>query len=42
MSNLENKEKNLNNLVEKLSNLSISYSHTASETEKLKKCDLST
>ena len=37
MSNLENKEKNLNNLIEKLSNLSISYSHDGFKTEELKK-----
>ena len=37
MSNLENKEKNLNKLIEKLSNISISYTHSTSEAEKLKK-----
>ena len=37
MSNLENKEKNLNSLIQKLSNLSISYSHDGFKTEELKK-----
>jgi peptidoglycan hydrolase CwlO-like protein len=37
MSNLENKEKNLNGLIQKLSNLSISYSHDGFKTEELKK-----
>jgi chromosome segregation ATPase len=37
MSNLENKEKNLNSLIEKLSNLSNSYSHVELKTEELKK-----
>ena len=37
MSNLENKEKNLNSLIQKLSNLSISYSHDGLKTEELKK-----
>jgi len=37
MSNLENKEKNLNSLIEKLSNLSNSYSHDELKTEELKK-----
>ncbi len=37
MSNLENKEKNLNSLIQKLSNLSISYSHDELKTEELRK-----
>ena len=37
MNNLENKEKNLNKLIEKLSNLSKSYSHDSTKSEKLKK-----
>ena len=37
MSNLENKEKNLDSLIKKLSNLSISYSHDGLKTEELKK-----
>ena len=37
MSNLENKEKNLNSLIQKLSNLSNSYSHDELKTEELKK-----
>ena len=37
MSNLENKEKNLNSLIQKLSNLSNSYSHDEFKTEELKK-----
>ena len=37
MSNLENKEKNLNSLIKKLSNLSNSYSHDELKTEELKK-----
>jgi len=37
MSNLENKEKYLNSLIEKLSNLSNSYSHDGLKTEELKK-----
>ena len=37
MSNLENKEKNLNSLIKKLSNLSNSYSHDELKTEQLKK-----
>ena len=37
MSNLENKEKNLNSLIKKLSNLSNSYSHDGLKTEELKK-----
>ena len=37
MSDLENKEKNLNSLIQKLSNLSISYSHGGLKTEELKK-----
>ena len=37
MNNLANKEKNLNNLVEKLSNLSKSYSHDSITSDKLKK-----
>ena len=35
MSNLENKEKNLNSLIQKLSNLSNSYSHDELKTEEL-------
>jgi peptidoglycan hydrolase CwlO-like protein len=37
MSNLENKEKNLNSLIQKLSNLSNSYSHDGLKAEELKK-----
>ena len=37
MSNLENKEKNLNSLIQKLSNLSNSYSHDGLKTEELRK-----
>ena len=37
MSNLENKDKNLNSLIQKLSNLSNSYSHDEIKTEELKK-----
>ena len=37
MSNLENKEKSLNSLIQKLSNLSNSYSHDGLKTEELKK-----
>tara|TARA_B110000238_G_scaffold186058_1_gene214829 strand:- start:265 stop:588 length:324 start_codon:yes stop_codon:yes gene_type:complete len=37
MSNLINKEKNLNSLIQKLSNLSISYSHDELKTEELRK-----
>ena len=37
MSNLENKEKNLYNLIEKLSILSNSYSHEGLKSEELKK-----
>ena len=37
MSNLENKEKSLNSLIQKLSNLSNSYSHDEIKTEELKK-----
>ena len=37
MSNLENKEKNLNILIQKLSNLSNSYSHDEIKTEEVKK-----
>ena len=37
MSNLEIKEKNLNSLIQKLSNLSNSYSHDEIKTEELKK-----
>ena len=37
MSNLENKEKNLNILIKKLSNLSNSYSHDELKDEELKK-----
>ena len=35
MTNLANKEKNLNELIEKLSNLSNSYSHDSSRAELL-------
>ena len=37
MSNLENKEKNLHSLIQKLSNLSNSYSHNGLKSEELKK-----
>ena len=37
MSNLINKEKNLNSLIQKLSNLSNSYSHDGLKAEELKK-----
>jgi len=37
MSNLENKEKNLNSLIQKLSNMSNSYSHDGLKSEELKK-----
>ena len=37
MSSLENKEKNLISLIQKLSNLSNSYSHDELKTEQLKK-----
>ena len=37
MSNLKNKEKNLNSLIQKLSNLSNSYSHDGLKAEELKK-----
>ena len=37
MSNLENKEKNLNSLIQKLSNLSNSYSHDELKIEQLRK-----
>ena len=37
MSNLEKKEKNLNSLIQKLSNLSNSYSHDGLKAEELKK-----
>jgi hypothetical protein len=37
MSNLENKEKNLYNLIQKLSILSNSYSHDELKSEELKK-----
>ena len=37
MNNLTNKEKNLNSLVEKLSNLSKSYSQDPATSDKLKK-----
>ena len=37
MSNLENKEKNLNSLIQKLSNMSNSYSHDGPKSEELKK-----
>jgi chromosome segregation ATPase len=36
MNNLTNKEKNLNKLIEKLSNFSVSYSHDSIRSEKLK------
>jgi hypothetical protein len=36
MNNLANKEKNLNSLIEKLSNLSKSYTHDPISSEKLK------
>ena len=36
MNNLANKEKNLNSLIEKLSNLSKSYTHDSISSEKLK------
>ena len=36
MNNLANKEKNLNSLIEKLSNLSKSYTHDSKSSEKLK------
>ena len=36
MNNLANKEKNLNTLIEKLSNLSKSYTHDSINSEKLK------
>ena len=37
MSSLKNKEKNLNSLIQKLSNLSNSYSHDGLKNEELKK-----
>ena len=37
MSNLENIEKNINSLIQKLNNLSNSYSHDGLKTEELKK-----
>ena len=37
MSSLKNKEKNLNSLIQKLSNLSNSYSHDGLKTEELRK-----
>ncbi len=37
MRNLENKEKNLNSLIQKLSNLSNSYSHEGLKSEELEK-----
>ena len=37
MSNLENKEKNLNSLIQKLSKLSNSYSHDGLKSEELEK-----
>jgi chromosome segregation ATPase len=37
MTNLENKEKNLNSLIQKLSNLSNSYTHDELKTEEIKK-----
>ena len=36
MSNFENKEKNLNKLLDKLGNLSLSYSHSSYDSEKIK------
>ena len=36
MNNLANKEKNLNSLLEKLGNLSKSYTHDSNSSEKLK------
>ena len=36
MSNLENKEKNLNKLIDKLSNISISYSQSTYDSENIK------
>ena len=36
MNNLANKEKNLNSLIEKLSNLSKSYTHNSINSEELK------
>ena len=36
MSNIEKKEKNLNQLIDKLSSLSLSYSQPAYEIEKIK------
>ena len=36
MNNLANKEKNLNQLIEKISNLSESYSHVSINSDKLK------
>ncbi len=36
MNNLANKEKNLNSLIEKLGNLSKSYTHDSNSSEKLK------
>ena len=37
MNNLANKEKNLNKLIDRLSNLSKSYSHDSTTSDKLKK-----
>jgi len=37
MNNLANKEKNLNNLIDRLSNLSKSYSQDSATSDKLKK-----
>ena len=37
MRNLENKEKNLNSLIQKLSNMSNSYSHDGIKSEEFKK-----
>ena len=36
MNNLHNKEKNLNKLIDKLDNLSFSYSQSTTNTEKVK------
>ena len=36
MSNFEKKEKNLNELIEKLNTLTSTYSHSSYETEKIK------
>ena len=36
MNKFENKEKNLNNLLDKLSNLTVSYSQSSYNSEKIK------